>query len=68
MFCEGGEGMNNVAHFFCYDKELAMYINRRGYKSVTTALSPTTGKKFTIFVKSKKLQNIIVEYHLKLAQ
>lgn len=49
-------------HFFCYDKDLAIYIHKKGYKSVTTALSPSTGKKFTLFVKSTLLQSIIDEY------
>ncbi|BCB03508.1 hypothetical protein KH172YL63_16410 [Bacillus sp. KH172YL63] len=54
-----------MKHFFCYDKELATYINKRGYKSVTTALSPTTYKKFTIFVRSPRLQKIIDEFTLR---
>ncbi len=51
-----------MSHFFCYDKNLAAYINKNGYKSVTTALSPSTGKKFTLFVKSDRLQHLIDEY------
>jgi Domain of unknown function (DUF5659) len=50
-------------HFFCYDKDLAIYIHKQGYKSVTTALSPSTHKKFTLFIKSPKLQEIIDQYH-----
>lgn len=52
-----------IDHFFCYDRELAIYINKQGYKSITTALSPSTGKKFTLFLKSTQLQKLINEYH-----
>ncbi|WP_420485139.1 DUF5659 domain-containing protein [Cytobacillus firmus] len=54
--------MGNISHFFCYDKNLAIYINKKGYQSVTTALSPSSGKKFTLFVKSEQLQKIIDQY------
>ncbi len=49
-------------HFFCYDKDLAIYIHNQGYPSVTTALSPSTYKKFTLFMKSPRLQGIIDNY------
>ena len=51
-----------MEHFFCYDKELAIFIHKHGYKSVTTALSPSTKRKFTLFIKSERLQQIIDEY------
>lgn len=53
--------MKNL-HFFCYDKNLAIFIHQEGYSSVTTALSPSTHKKFTLFMKSPKLQEIIDRY------
>lgn len=51
-----------MGHFFCYDKNLAMYIQSRGIRSVTTALSPSSMKKFTLFVKSDKLNSVINEF------
>ncbi|WP_078432836.1 DUF5659 domain-containing protein [Metabacillus halosaccharovorans] len=45
--------------FFCYSKELAIHLHRSGIQSITTALSPSSGKKFTLFVKSPELQEVI---------
>jgi Domain of unknown function (DUF5659) len=49
--------------YFCYNKNLASYIHSNGIDSFTTALSPSTGKKFSMFLKSPQLQNLINSFN-----
>ncbi|MED1441912.1 DUF5659 domain-containing protein [Aeribacillus composti] len=55
--------MNSKQFFFCYSKDLSQYIKSKGIDSITTALSPSTKKKFTLFYKSEELQKTIDEYN-----
>lgn len=48
--------------FFCYNKNLCMYLKDKKIYSLTTAIHPTTKKMFTLFAKSEQLQKALDEY------
>lgn len=55
--------MNRNNCYFCYDMNMAKYLSKNGIKPITTALSPSTLKKFVLFFKSDKLNQLISEYN-----
>ncbi|WP_368900832.1 hypothetical protein [Oceanobacillus oncorhynchi] len=55
--------VNHSDLFFCYNKELSMYIyNKSGIKPITNAINPRTGKEFRLYCKSDKLQLVLDAY------
>ena len=51
-------------YFFCYNKRVSDYLNKKGVKYITVALDPKTNKMFSLYKADEKFQEAFDEYKM----
>lgn len=55
--------MNNNENFYCYSLKLFHYISAFGEKCYTSKKNSISGKRYWVFKKSDRLDNLIQSYN-----
>jgi len=53
---------SNKGYFFCYNKTVSDFLDKKGINFITVAKDPKTGKMFSLYEKSSALQRALDEY------
>lgn len=59
----GGSQMNNKQFFFCYSSQLFKYLTEENsFDYITIAREPKNNKMFSLFFRTNKLNQKLIEY------